>query len=172
MVRFTATIQKFEEMGDKTGWSYISIPEAIAQQISPGTKKSYRVKGKLDKHAIKGVSLIPMGGGDFILPINGEMRKATGKQKGAKLDVQLSLDKEPYQINRELLDCLEDEPAAKAHFHTMPPSHQAYWSKWIESAKTEPTKTKRLAQSVIALAKKFDYGQMIRSLKQDKQDRL
>lgn len=171
MVRFTATILKFEEMGDKTGWSYISIPEAIAQQLSPGTKKSFRVKGKLDKHPIKGVSLIPMGGGAYILPVNGEMRKATGKQKGARLEVQLSLDKVPYKINQELLDCLEDEPSAKAHFNTMPPSHQAYWSKWIESAKTEPTKTKRITQSVIALSKKFDYGQMIRSLKQDNQDR-
>lgn len=172
MVRFTATIQKFEEMGEKTGWSYISIPEEIAHQISPGTKKSFRVKGKLDKHPIKGVSLIPMGGGEFIMAINGEMRKATGKLKGARLDVQLALDKVPYKINQELLDCLEDEPAAKAHFNTMPPSHQAYWSKWIESAKTEATKTRRIAQSVIALTKKFDYGQMIRSLKQDKQDKL
>lgn len=171
MVRFSAIIQKFDEMGDKTGWSYISIPEETACQLSPGTKKSFRVKGKLDKHPIKGVSLIPMGGGEYIMPINAAMRKATGKQKGASLQVQLSLDKEQYQINQELLDCLEDEPQAKQHFNAMPPSHQAYWSKWIESAKTEPTKTKRITQSVIALAKKFDYGQMIRSLKQDNQDR-
>jgi hypothetical protein len=54
----------------------------------------------------------------------------------------------------------------------MPPSHQAYWSKWIESAKTEGTRTKRITQSVIALAKKFDYGQMIRSLKQNKEDMM
>lgn len=171
MVQFTATIQKFEEMGEKTGWSYISIPAKIAQQIFPGNKKSFRVKGKLDKHSIKGVSLLPMGGGDFIMALKADVRKAIGKQKGAKVEVQLTLDKAPYKINRELLDCLADEPAAQQHFNSMPPSHQAYWSKWIESAKTEATKTKRITQCVIALAKKFDYGQMIRSLKQDNQDR-
>ncbi|WP_127130061.1 YdeI/OmpD-associated family protein [Pseudoflavitalea rhizosphaerae] len=167
MVKFTATIQKFEEMGDKTGWSYIKIPAAIAQQLS-SERKSFRVKGRLDKHAINGISLLPMGGGDFILALKAEVRKAIGKQKGAKVEVQLALDKVPYKINQELLDCLADEPAAQQHFNSMPPSHQAYWSKWIESAKTEATKTKRLTQSVIALAKKFDYGQMIRSLKQDR----
>lgn len=171
MVQFTATIQKFEEMGEKSGWSYISIPAKIAQQLS-SEKKSFRVKGKLDKHSIKGVSLLPMGGGDFIMALKTDVRKAIGKQKGAKVDVQLQLDKVPYKINQELLDCLADEPEALKHFNTMAPSHQAYWSKWIESAKTEPTKTKRITQSVMALAKKFDYGQMIRSLKQDNQDRL
>jgi hypothetical protein len=172
MVQFTATIQKFEEMGDKSGWSYISISAKIAQQLFPGNKRSFRVKGKLDKHSIKGVALLPMGGGDFIMALKADVRKAIGKQKGATVELQLTLDKVPYKINQELLDCLADEPEAKAHFNSMPPSHQAYWSKWIESAKTEPTKTKRIAQSIIALAKKFDYGQMIRSLKQDNLDRL
>lgn len=167
MVQFTATIQKFEEMGEKTGWSYICVPAAIAQKLSPGNKKSFRVKGKLDSYSFKGVSLLPMGGGDFIMALKADVRKAIGKQKGAKLEVQLALDKVPYKINQELLDCLADEPAALQHFNTMPPSHQAYWSKWIESAKTEGTKTKRITQSVIALSKKFDYGQMIRSLKKE-----
>ncbi|MBO9631590.1 MAG: DUF1905 domain-containing protein [Chitinophagaceae bacterium] len=167
MVQFTATIQKFDEMGEKTGWSYISIPATIAQKLSPGNKKSFRVKGKLDNYSFKGVSLLPMGGGDFIMALKADVRKAIGKQKGAKLEVQLVLDKVPYKINQELLDCLADEPQALQHFNTMPPSHQAYWSKWIESAKTEGTRTKRITQSVIALAKKFDYGQMIRSLKKE-----
>lgn len=170
MVQFTATIQKFDQMGEKSGWSYISIPAKIAQQLSPGNKKSFRVKGKLDKHSIKGVSLLPMGGGDFLMALRADLRKAIGKQKGATVEVQLTIDKVPYKINQELLDCLADEPEARAHFNSMPPSHQAYWSKWIESAKTEPTKTKRIAQSIIALSKKYDYGQMIRSLKQNNQD--
>ena len=33
-------------MGEKTGWSYIEIPAAIAQQLKPNYKKSFRVKGK------------------------------------------------------------------------------------------------------------------------------
>ena len=71
MIQFTTTIHKFEKQGEKTGWTYIEIPADIAQQIKPGNKKSFRVKGKLDNYKIAGVSLLPMGGGSFIMAING-----------------------------------------------------------------------------------------------------
>ncbi len=47
MVTFKAEIEKFEQMGEKTGWTYIFIPQAIAHQIKPDCRKSFRVKGKL-----------------------------------------------------------------------------------------------------------------------------
>ncbi|HYJ64643.1 MAG TPA: DUF1905 domain-containing protein [Parafilimonas sp.] len=85
MVKFTTTILKFNEQGEKTGWTYIEIPADIAQQIKPNNKKSFRVKGKLDNYAIKSIALLPMGNGNFIMPLNAAMRKATGKRKGAML---------------------------------------------------------------------------------------
>ena len=168
MVRFTATILQFEEHGEKTGWSYIVVPPDIAEQLNPGVKKGYRVKGKLDSHAIQGVSLLPMGGGSFIIPINAEMRKGTGKRKGAMLKVQLEVDKKPIEIPEDFLACLEDEPQAFEYFKQFSKSHQNYFIKWIEAAKTPETRTKRIADSINALYKRFDYGQMIRSLRKDK----
>jgi len=170
MVQFTTTILQFAQQGEKTGWSYISIPEKIAQQLKPGNKKSFRVKGRLDAFAIKGVALIPMGGGDFILAVNAAMRKGTGKRKGATLKVQLQTDDKAYEINREFRECMSDEPAAETYFASLPVSHQHYFSKWIESAKTEPTKTKRIAMAVSALAKKMGFPEMIRAHKKDRQD--
>ena len=38
MIKFTATILKFNEQGEKTGWTYIEIPADIAQQIKPNNK--------------------------------------------------------------------------------------------------------------------------------------
>ncbi|MEO6314063.1 MAG: YdeI/OmpD-associated family protein [Chitinophagaceae bacterium] len=170
MITFKATILQFEQQGEKTGWRYIQIPEKIVQQLKPGNKKSFRVKGKLDNYAISGVALIPMGAGTFILPVNAAMRKGTGKTKGATLAVQLQADEKLYQLNKAFLACLEDEPAALAFLQSMPLSWQHYFSKWIESARTEATLTKRIAQSVSALAKKMNYGEMIRALKKDKDD--
>ncbi len=83
MVQFTATIQRFAEQGEKTGWSYITIPSDIAEQLNPGIKKSFRVKGKLDLHIIEQQALLPMGDGSFILPLNASIRKAIHKNKGA-----------------------------------------------------------------------------------------
>ena len=171
MVQFTTTILQFAEQGEKTGWTYINIPADIAQKLNPGNKKSFRVKGKLDDYAIKSIALLPMGGGNFILTLNATIRKAIHKRKGAMLNVQLELDKKPLQLSKELMECLSDEPEALAYFDTLTTSHRFYFSKWIESAKTEPTKTKRIAQAVNALGRKRDFGQMLRALRQDNDDR-
>ena len=167
MIQFTTTILKFGEQGEKTGWTYIVILAAQAQQLTPGNKKSFRVKGKLDQHSISGIALIPMGEGNFIMALKADLRKAIGKQKGATLQVQLAVDNKPYQINALLIACLEDEPQAIQYFKSLPNSHQHYFSKWIESAKTEPAKTKRLAMAVNAMSKKMDFVQMLRSAKED-----
>ncbi len=165
MVIFTATILRFKENGEKTGWSYIEIPAAIAAKIKPDTKKSFRVKGRLDDHIIGGISVVPIGEGNFLLAINAGMRKALRKNAGATIEVKLEFDSTEYQILQELIECLKDEPQALEFFNSLPRGHQNYFSKWIESAKTEMTRSKRIAMTVEATAKKWGYSEMIRASK-------
>jgi hypothetical protein len=169
-VSFTTTILQFAQQAEKTGWTYIEIPADIAQKIKPDNRKSFRVKGKLDNFPIKSVAVMPMGGGRFILAVNAEMRKAIGKRKGAMVKVQLQEDKATIPVNAELLECLKDDPEAEAYFNSLSNSHKSYFSKWIDSAKTEATRTNRLAKTMIALGKKWDYGRMIREGKQNKEE--
>lgn len=115
---------------------------------------------------------MPMGDGNFVMPVNAEMRKGTGKRKGAMLKVQLQVETKQAPLSRELMDCLADEPKALAFFKTLAPGHQRYFSNWIESAKTVPTKSKRIAQAVNGLAKGFGYPEMIRALKKEREDML
>jgi hypothetical protein len=168
-IQFTTTIEKFASMGEKTGWTYILIPEDLAQELNPGNKRSFRVKGKLDHWAFKQLALIPMGEGDFILAINAEIRKQIKKQKGAKLSVQMSLDTSEIALSPDLLECLEDDEAAKSYFNKIPGSHQKYYSRWIESAKTLETKAKRIAMALKALSRQMEYGTMIREEKAEKE---
>jgi len=168
MVQLTTMMKRFDRQGEKTGWTYIEIPADLAQKLKPGNRKEFKVKGKLDKHAISRVSLLPMGGGGFIMPVNAAMRKAIGKRHGAMVMVQLTEDKSEFVFNSDLIQCLQDEPAAFKFFKSLPGSHQRYFSKWIDSAKTEQTKAKRIAQTVNALAKDLGYPEMLRALKQEK----
>jgi len=172
MVQFTTVLKQFGEQGEKTGWTYIEIPIDIAQKLKPNNKKSFRVKGKLDDFEIKSVALMPMGGGKFIMAVNAAMRKGIGKRKGAMLKVQLEADNKKLQLSKELMECLHDEPKALAYFKKLPPSHQHYFSKWIEDAKTEQTKTKRIVQAVNALSKGLNFGLMARALKENKDDEM
>ena len=82
------------------------------------------------------------------------------------LQVQLLEDKSPRLLSPALMECLSDEPQALAFFNTLAPSHQRYFSVWIEGAKTEATKTKRIAQAVNGLARKLSYGELLRSLRE------
>jgi hypothetical protein len=170
MIRFTTTILKFKEKGEKTGWTYITIPAEIAEQLNPGVKKSYRVKGKLDAFAFEAMALLPMGDGDFIMPLKADVRKAIKKTAGDKLNVQLSLQPKGYELDGDFIECLNDEPKAFAFFNSLTGSHRNYFSKWIESAKTEATKSKRIAMAVTALAKKWGYPEMIRAETQKRKE--
>lgn len=161
-IRFTTVIRKFGEMGEKTGWTYMHIPAALAEQLNPGVRTAFRVKGSLDQYKISQVSLLPMGEGDFIMPLNATMRKAIGKRAGHSLEVVLQVDGSSFVMSEDFMQCLADEPAALAYFNSLPGSHQRYFSKWIDSAKTEETKAKRIARAVHALARKMGYAEMIR----------
>ncbi len=129
MTQFTTTILQFGAQGEKTGWTYIQVPADIAQKLNPGNKKSFRVKGKLDNYAIQKLALLPMGGGVFIMPLNAAIRKNIRKGKGAMLSVQLQIDTSELTICPELIECLQDEPAARDRFQKMPLSHQHYYRK-------------------------------------------
>jgi hypothetical protein len=159
---FTAVIHRFGEMGEKTGWTYITVPADEAQKMHAADKKSFRVKGKLHDMEISQVALIPMGEGDYVLPINAGMRKQLKQPLGASIRVQLSKDESALTIDDDLQACLAEEPKALQFFNTLAPSHQKYFSKWIAEAKTEATKTKRLAQAIEGLSRKMDYGTMMR----------
>lgn len=169
MVQFTTTIKKFDKQGEKTGWTYIQVTAEDADTINPGVKTSYRVKGKLDNFAIEKTAMLPMGDGSFIIALNAAMRKSLCKQKGDPLHVQLELDTAPPPMDTDLLDCLHDDPEAFRFFQGLPKGHQHYFSKWVQSAKTESTKAKRIAMAVTALSKGLGFPEMLRAQKAEKQ---
>ena len=168
MVVFNAKIQRFGKKGEKTGWSFIEISKAQAEKINPGIKKSYRVKGKIDSFPIQKTAILPMGDGKFILPMNASLRKNTGKVEGDSVKVQFELDERQLTPSADFMKCLKDDARALAHFKSLAKGHQNYFSKWIDSAKTIQTKTKRITMAVIALGQGQGYPEMIRANKAER----
>jgi len=162
LVKFTTVILKFNKKGEKTGWTYIDIPSDIAAKLKPCNKKSFRVKGKLDNYSFQKTAIMPMGNGDFILPLNSSIRKAIGKRNGAMLKAQIEEDKSEFILNPDFMACLKDDSSAFVFFRKQPGSHQRYFSKWIDTAKTDTTKAKRIAMAINALSKGKNFGQMLR----------
>lgn len=167
-IEFDTLILQFAEQGEKTGWSYLHIPADLAQQMKPGNKKSFRVRGMLDGCAVSGMALMPMGEGDFIMALKAEVRKRLRKEKGAMLHVKLEEDVDyKVEIPTELQECFEFEPEALDFFNSLAKSHRDYFIKWIEQAKTNETRAKRIINTVNAMLRKWDYGKMIREMRKD-----
>ena len=165
MIRFSAVIKRFGSQGEKTGWTYIEVPQELAVQLQPNSRKSFRVKGKLDSYAFSMLALLPMKASGYIMTLNAATRKGIKKSAGATVQVQMDLDKGTIQPPPELVECLADEPEAKAYYESLPQGHRNYFSNWIRSAKTEETKARRIAAAINAFVHKWDYGQMIREMK-------
>ena len=170
MVQFNAMILQFGEMGEKTGWRYIEVSAEIAQALLPGNKKSFRVKGKVDNYPISGFALMPMGEGKFIMPLKLEIRKAIHKESGAMVSITLEVHKD-YKVDvpEDLQDCFDfEQPEAFEFFNSLPRSHRDYFINWINSAKTNETRNKRIINTVNAMLRKWDYGTMIRAMRDEK----
>ena len=165
MIQFMTTLHKFDKQGEKTGWTYIEINSTYEKKLKPDTKVSFRVKGTLDSYKIKQIALLPMGDGKFIMPVNAAMRKGIGKKLGDRIKVSIEEDNSEFVFSQDFMDCLRDDPAAQDFFQSLSGSHQKYFSKWIDSAKTSATKTKRIIMAVTALSKKQGYPEMIRANK-------
>lgn len=171
MVKYAATIRRFDKQGEKTGWTYIDVPQSVSEKLKPGTKKTYRVRGKLDEFPVKGMALVPMGGGDFILALNAQIRKGLHKPVGAKIVVTLEADDDfDLQPPAEFGECLKDEKTASDFFYSLPKSHQHYFINWLNSAKTDETRVKRIAEAISALEKKMGFGEMIRASKKERRE--
>ena len=166
MVEFSAMMLQFAEQGEKTGWTYIDIPADIAQQLKPGNKKSFRVKGMLDSLPVTGMALMPMGDGNFILALKAEVRKALHKNAGAMLHAKIEEDTDfKIEVPADLQECFDDEPETWDFFNSLPKSHRDYFVKWIDSAKTSETRAKRIVNTVNAMLRKWTYSVMMRNLR-------
>ena len=165
MIIHETVISKFHKKGEKSGWTYVEIPAFISEKINPGIKKIYRIKGKTDDTDFSGISIYPMGEGNFIMPLNSSLRKKLSKGIGEKITLFLEVDTEIKPLDEEFLCILKEEPKAYEKYFLLSPSHQKYFSNWIASAKTMSTKAERIAKSINALLLNQSFGEMLRSNK-------
>ena len=109
-----------------------------------------------------------MLGDGFVLD---QLRPDVGGQRLGEADADpdrlpdrlaMEVDERELEISPELIECMQDEPEALNQFRSMPPSHQHYYSKWISSAKTEPTRARRIAMTIQAMVNGWDFGKMLR----------
>lgn len=130
----------------KGGWTYAEVPEVLKDPHSPfGWVK---VKGSIDGVKFANYRMMPLGNGNLFLPVKAEIRKKIGKEAGDTVHVILFADHDPPAIPVALKACLRDSPPALSRFQTLSEGEQKAFINWIESAKTDATRAKRIAQTI------------------------
>jgi Bacteriocin-protection, YdeI or OmpD-Associated/Domain of unknown function (DUF1905) len=88
--------------------------------------------------------------GEFLVGLSKEVRAGAGVQAGDTVSLELKLDSEPrtVEIPPALAEALEADPEAKATFEGLAFTHRKEFARWIEEAKREETRARRVTQAL------------------------
>jgi uncharacterized protein YdeI (YjbR/CyaY-like superfamily) len=84
--------------------------------------------------------------------------KAPARQTAAERAAAQAKRSAPFVVPAYVKAVLAKHPRARDNFERLPPSHQRLYVRWINSAKKEETKQRRLAEAVARLAKNQKLG--------------
>jgi hypothetical protein len=142
--RFSTTV----ELGGRTATGF-EVPPEVVDALGAGKRPAVTVT--VGGHTYR--STVAVMGGRYMLPLSAENRTAAGLSAGDAADVELELDTAPrvVEVPADLAAALDAEPAARAAFDALNYSNQRRHTLSVEGAKTDATRTRRVAKVVETL---------------------
>lgn len=142
--------QKFEAVIEKppnSNASYVIVPFDVHEVY--GTRGQVKVKATFDGHPYRG-SLAPMGGGKHILGLRKDIREAINKKHGDSVKVVIEPDTEPRLVTvpEDFQKALNKNKQARVFFEALSYTHRKEYVRWMESAKKQETRQRRLQRSI------------------------
>lgn len=128
------------------GGAFVEVPFDV--EAAFGSKRP-KVKAMIEGVPYRGI-LSRMGGPNHILVILKDIRAKIGKSFGDEVKITVELDTEPrvVEVPKDLIKELKKHKEAKAFFDKLSYTHQREYVMWINEAKKEETRARRIAQTV------------------------
>lgn len=138
---FTAVIQNAGG-----GGAYVEVPFDVEKEF--GSKKP-RVKAMIEGVPYRGI-LSRMGTERHLLVILKEIREKIGKTFGDEVTLTVEPDTEPrvIEIPAGLKKAFKGEKEAKDFFNKLAYTHQREYVMWINEAKREETRQRRITKAI------------------------
>ena len=132
--------------GNNTG---IEVPPEVPAQLGGG--KTPLVTVTLNGFTYP--SKIASMGGKLLIPVSSEMRAKAGVKGGESHEIELVLDDKPRVIEPpgDLAAALAANPAARAAWDKLAPSHRKAHVTAIEGAKAADTRARRVERAIATL---------------------
>jgi bacteriocin resistance YdeI/OmpD-like protein/uncharacterized protein DUF1905 len=143
-MRFRTTILQ----GDKTATG-IRVPDEVVEALGAGKRPKVLV-------TIRGYTYrnsVAVMGGDYMIGVSAENRAGAGVAGGDEVDVDLELDTAPREVTvpPDFAAALDAEPNARRTFDALSYSNKGWHVSQLEGAKTDETRQRRIAKSVVTL---------------------
>jgi hypothetical protein len=116
-----------------------------------GTRGRVPVAGTINGFPFRS-SLMPMGG-CHMMPVNKSLREGAGVKSGDVVEMVMERDEAPRMIEPPplLKKQLAQSKSAKANWEKLPYTHKKEIAIWIDGAKQEETRTRRLTKAMQVL---------------------
>jgi hypothetical protein len=139
------------ELDSENGGVYFLTPFAVEETY--GTRAQVKVRVTIDGFPYQS-SLFPLGDGTHGLVVPRAIRNAIDKTWGHVVHVQLARDTAPrvVEVPADLADALLLTPGAREKFTNLSYSHQREYVRWVEGAKKDDTRRKRVVEAAEMVA--------------------
>lgn len=133
--------------GNATG---IEVPAAVVDAFASGKRPAVAIT--INGHTWR--SRVATKGGRFVVGISAANRTAASIALGDEIDVTLRLDTEPRVVAepQDLAAALDADPLVRAAFGALPFGLRRKHVRSIEDAKSEATRSRRIARLVETLS--------------------
>lgn len=128
------------------GGAFVEVPFDVEKAF--GAKKP-KVKAMIEGVPYRGI-LTRMGTDFHMLIILKSIREQIGKTFGDEVKVTVELDTEPrvLEVPKDLLKELKKDKDVKAFFDKLSYTHRREYVMWIEEAKKEETRARRILKAI------------------------
>lgn len=135
-----------EIIGHDSGGAYIVIPFDVEQEFG---KKRPKVKVTFDGVLYRG-TLVRYGTPFHILIIRKDIRAKVGKEAGDMISVTIEqdLEKRTVTVPEDLQKAMIEHPEVVSFFNNLAYTYQKEYVKWIEGAKREATRLRRIDKAI------------------------
>jgi hypothetical protein len=125
----------------------VVLDQATVEQVGEGAKR-FPVVATVNGHTWR-TSITRMRG-EFVLGLGRAVRQEAGVEAGDTVQVELELDEAPREVEvpPALSVAFEGDPSARAAFAALAYTHRKEYAVWVQEAKREDTRERRVAQAL------------------------
>lgn len=150
--RFSSTLLRPVTASKAVAWTFVILPRHASARLP--SRGMVAVEGALNGVAFR-ATLEPDGQGGHWLRVDRKLRETAGAEVGdvVRLEIAPTAEQSEPRVPADLRKALAADPKARAVWSYITPASRRDWIQWIESAKREETRLKRIVNGCDMLAK-------------------